>query len=196
MNLTICNFKGGVGKSLIAHQLITGHGFYGIELDPYGSLAKRLPSQVLHLSLKERSLPAKTNHKDIVFDFGGFDDIKLEQAIEISNLVIVPFIPTLESVHGTLLTLKKLQYNKPILLVANMGQKQNDIKDAIIAFEEDLGQKLDYFILPLSIALQTAVNENKSVHDLAKCGGIKEFAYKKASEIIKNLYCKIQYFNE
>lgn len=55
MNITICNFKGGVGKSLIAHQLITSYEFNGVEIDPYGNLSDRLPEKVSKIDLSEKT---------------------------------------------------------------------------------------------------------------------------------------------
>ncbi|WP_199201773.1 ParA family protein [Nitratiruptor sp. YY09-18] len=184
-NITICNFKGGVGKSLIAHQLITSFGYKGVEIDPYGSLAQRLPQHVEKIDIDAKVVPEVDN---AIFDFGGFDDIKLDLAIQRSNLVIIPFIPTLESVQGTVDTLNKVKlFDKPILMVANMVQKPADVEDARFVFTDVLQSDVEIFSIPLSIALQTAINENRSIIELANQGGIRAYAYKKASKIIDEL---------
>jgi chromosome partitioning protein len=191
-NITICNFKGGVGKSLIAHQLITSFGYEGIEIDPYGSLADRLPDRVQKIDIAQKSLPQVEN---TIFDFGGFDDTKIDQAIAQSDLVIVPFIPTLESVQGTADTLIRIQeLDTPILLVANMVQKPQDVEDAKFVFEDLLQTQIEIFQIPLSVAFQTAINENKSIFELAAEGGIKAFAYKKAKKILEDLNSSIQLY--
>jgi chromosome partitioning protein len=191
-NITICNFKGGVGKSLIAHQLITSFGYEGIEIDPYGSLADRLPDRVQKIDIAQKSLPQVEN---TIFDFGGFDDTKIDQAIAQSDLVIVPFIPTLESVQGTADTLIRIQeLDTPILLVANMVQKPQDVEDAKFVFEDLLQTQIEIFQIPLSVAFQTAINENKSIFELAAEGGIKTFAYKKAKKILEDLNSLIQLY--
>lgn len=191
-NITICNFKGGVGKSLLAHQLITSYGYKGVEIDPYGSLSERLPKDVEKIDIESKSLPQKDN---TIFDFGGFDDIKLDLAINQSNLIIVPFIPTLESVQGTADTLVRIkEFDKPILLVANMVQKPQDVKDAKFVFEEILQTEIEVFTIPLSIAFQTAINENRSILELANQSGIKAYAYKKAAKILEDLNSLIQFY--
>ena len=191
-NITVCNFKGGVGKSLITHQLVTSFGYRGIEIDPYGSLADRLPDRVQKIDIAQESLPQVEN---TIFDFGGFDDVKIDQAIAQSNLVIVPFIPTLESVQGTVDTLVRIQeLDKPILLVANMVQKPQDVEDAKFVFEDLLKTEIEIFQIPFSVAFQTAINENRSILELASQGGIKAFAYKKAKKILEDLNSLIQFY--
>lgn len=187
MSVTIANFKGGVGKSLIAHQLITCFNYDGVEIDPYGSLSDRLPNKVVKVDINDKTLP-NTSEKT-VFDFGGFDDIKLDQAIDRSNLIVIPFIPTLESIQGTVDTLNRIKtHDKPILMVANMVQKPNDVEDARFVFNEVLGFEIEIYQIPISVALQTAINENKAITELAKQSGIRAYAYKKAEKIIKGLY--------
>lgn len=191
MNITIVNFKGGVGKSMIAHQLITGFGFEGCEIDPYGSLSERIPEKVKRIDIREKQLAEPTS--DTVFDFGGFDDIKLDQAIAYSDLIIVPFIPTLETIQGTVDTLVRVaSADKPILMVPNMSQKENDINDAKFVFEETLGFEIEMFPIPMSVALQTAINENKSIVELSQQGGIKAYAYKKGMRLFHDLHEKIR----
>lgn len=190
MNITIVNFKGGVGKSMIAHQLITGFGYQGCEIDPYGSLAERLPQKVKRIEVQEK----KISHpgKNTIFDFGGFDDIKLDQAVEYSDLIVIPFIPTLETIQGTVDTLMRISsMNKPVLMVPNMSQKENDIQDAKFVFSEALGYEVEMFPIPMSVALQTAINENRSVLELAQQGGIKAYAYRKSANTILQLHQKI-----
>lgn len=191
MNITIVNFKGGVGKSMIAHQLITGFGFYGYEIDPYGSLSDRLPEKVERIDIQQKYLNKPSN--ETIFDFGGFDDIKLDQAISYSDLIIIPFIPTLETIQGTVDTLVRVaSANKPILMVPNMSQKENDISDAKFVFEETLGYEIEMFSIPMSVALQTAINENSSIVELSKQVGIKAYAYKKSSKLIYDLHAIIR----
>jgi chromosome partitioning protein len=191
-NITICNFKGGVGKSLIAHQLITSYNYNGIEIDPYGSLADRLPDRVKKIEINSKHLPIVEN---TIFDFGGFDDIKLDLAINQSELVVVPFIPTLESVQGTADTLVRVkEFNKPVLMVANMVQKPADVEDAKFVFNDILQTEVEIFQIPLSVAFQTAINENKSIIELANAGGIRAYAYKKAKKIIEDLNSLIQFY--
>jgi chromosome partitioning protein len=189
MIVTICNFKGGVGKSMIAHQLITSFGYQGFEVDPYGSLADRLPQNVKKLDTIDE-LPAIIG--DTIFDFGGFDCQILRSAITVSDLVIVPFIPTLETLQSTIDTLGVLkEYDKPILLVANLVKKQSDVDESKKLFDEFFGFELEIIELPDSIALQTAIAENQSVIELAKVGGLKAYTYKKAAQSIQNLQNKI-----
>jgi len=191
MNITVVNFKGGVGKSMIAHQLISGFGFYGCEVDPYGSLSDRLPERVERIDIQQKHLEKPKN--ETIFDFGGFDDIKLDQAINYSDLIIIPFIPTLETIQGTVDTLVRVaSANKPILMVPNMSQKENDINDAKFVFEETLGFEIEMFPIPMSVALQTAINENRSITELSQQGGIKGYAYKKSSRLMADLHDKIR----
>ena len=191
MNITVVNFKGGVGKSMIAHQLISGFGFYGCEVDPYGSLSDRLPERVERIDIQQKHLE-KPKHETI-FDFGGFDDIKIDQAISYSDLIFIPFIPTLETIQGTVDTLVRVaSANKPILMIPNMSQKENDINDAKFVFEETLGFEIEMFPIPMSVALQTAINENRSITELSQQGGIKAYAYKKSSKLMVDLHDKIR----
>lgn len=189
MNITICNFKGGVGKSLIAHQLITGFGYNGVEVDPYGDLSERLEGKVTFQKLNKK---LDENYENTVFDFGGFDDKNIKRAVKQSDLIIIPFVPTPESVQGTIKTLNVVaEFDTPILFVANMGQKAQDIKDVEFVFQEILGFDVDIFELPLSVALQTAIFENKSVLELADQKGLKRFAYQKAAGHIADLHSRI-----
>jgi cellulose biosynthesis protein BcsQ len=192
MVITVCNFKGGVGKSMIAHQLITGFGFKGYEVDPYGSLADRL-GFVVRLETDAKELPQIVGRT--IFDFGGFDSKLLREAVKISDLIIVPFIPTYETLQATLNTLEMLrEYDKPILLVANLVKKQSDIIECETMFNEFFGFEVEIVQLADSVALQTAIADNKSIIEMAKGGGLKAYTYRKAADSINALYNKICYY--
>ena len=185
MNITICNFKGGVGKSLIAHQLITSFGFNGVEIDPYGNLSESLQDQVSKIDLSVKLLQ---NYENTIFDFGGFNDVKLKQAVDQSELIIIPFNATIETLQSTIDTINVVkEFDKPILFVANMVQKSEDIKEINIIIQDLLGCECEIFTIPMSVALQTAINQNVSVVKLASGGGLKSFAYKKSASTINDL---------
>lgn len=194
MNIVICNFKGGVGKSLIAHQLITTFNFSGIEIDPYGSLAQRLPNKVKNIDISKKDIEPVNN---TIFDFGGFNDIKLKAAIDQSDLIIIPFNATIEVLQSTIDTINEVKkFNKPILFIANMLQKEEDLKEIKQIINDLLGFENEFFEMPLSVSFQTAINENVSVLTIANQGGLKAFSYKKAKNIILGLKEKIEIISE
>ncbi len=194
MNITILNHKGGQGKSIIAHQLITNFGYYGYEIDPYGSLAQRLPEKVTYIDLAAKKIDNMRNK--VIFDFGGFADIKEKEAIKESDLVIVPFIPVYESVQGTYATLEKIipyliEYDVPLLFVPNNVAKEKDMIEALNLFKDDFQMEVDYYPIPYLVGLQTAINENTAIGKLAANGGFKGMPYKKSFDVIKGLHDKI-----
>lgn len=131
--------------------------------------------------------------ENTVFDFGGFDDKKIVEAAGMSDLLLVPFIPTPESMQGTVKTVNRLKsLDRPILFVANMAQKPGDVEDAAFVFREILETEAEIFSLPLSVALQTAIFENRSVLELAEQTGLKKFAYKKAAGVMEALHKTIR----
>ena len=187
----INNYKGGMGKSLIAHQLITGSEFFGIEIDTFGNLSDRLPEQVQFIPVDEDfEIPDGMN---IVLDMGGYKDHREDYLISGSTLVIVPFVPTLESVMSTMSMLESIKHhNTPFLFVANMVKKGKKvealIEDALKNFQEVLGNReIESITIPQSDALRTAINENVSVIELANRPGIMGTAYRPIAKKIQEL---------
>jgi len=172
MKITIFNQKGGVGKTMLATQIALHFNLKIIELDPYGILKQLMPDRVIKLNLRDS---IDENIDNAVFDFGGFDDLRLEQIAKQSNLVIIPFNPTLVSLGGTLKSyLKVKNLNDNILFIANGYIKEQDVKDAVEFLEEHIKEPIEYFAIPFTRAVQTAENEVISIIDLPKQGGLKK----------------------
>jgi cellulose biosynthesis protein BcsQ len=142
MKITIFNQKGGVGKTMLATQIALYFNLKIVELDPYGILNQLLPDRVIKLGLRD-NIDDNLNLHNVVYDFGGFDDLRLEQVAKQSDLVIIPFNPTLVSLGGTLKSFYKIKdLNDNILFVANGYLKEQDVKDAIEFLEENIKEPI------------------------------------------------------
>jgi chromosome partitioning protein len=185
MKITIFNQKGGVGKTMLATQIALYFDLKIIELDPYGILKSLMQDRVLKFGLRDK---IDENLDNVVFDFGGFDDLRLSQVAKQSDLVIIPFNPTLISLGGTLKSYYKVRdLNENILFIANGYLKEQDVKDAVEFLEENIKEHIDYFSIPYTRAVQTAENEIVSIIDLPKQGGLKKHTYSKIARIFENL---------
>ena len=185
MKITIFNQKGGVGKTMLATQIALHFNLKIIELDPYGILKQLMPDRVIKLNLRDS---IDENIDNAVFDFGGFDDLRLENIASQSDLVIIPFNPTLVSLGGTLKSYYKVNnLNDNILFVVNGYIKEQDIKDAVEFLEENIRENIDYFAIPFTRAVQTAENDIMSIIDLPKAGGLKKHTYSKIAKTFENL---------
>jgi chromosome partitioning protein len=185
MKITIFNQKGGVGKTMLATQIALYFDLKIIELDPYGILKSLMQDRVLKFGLRDK---IDENLDNVVFDFGGFDDLRLSQVAKQSDLVIIPFNPTLISLGGTLKSYYKVRdLNENILFIANGYLKEQDVKDAVEFLEENSKEHIDYFSIPYTRAVQTAENEIVSIIDLPKQGGLKKHTYSRIARIFENL---------
>ena len=184
MKITIFNQKGGVGKTMLATQIALYFDLKIVELDPYGILKSLMPDRVIKLGLRDE---IDENLNNVVFDFGGFDDLRLEQVAKQSDLVIIPFNPTLVSLGGTKVGLKVKDLNYNILFIVNGYIKEQDIKDAIEFLEEHIKEPIEYFAIPFTRAVQTAENEVVLIIDLPKQGGLKRHTYSKIAGVFENL---------
>ena len=190
------NGKGGVGKTMVGYNWVIGGKFkeierFMIELDSTGNMAERFPEQATFIA-PDRNFEIPEG-MDTYIDMGGYEDHREDYLLGKANLIIVPFIPTFESVITTVRTLERIRHHKtPFLFVANMVNKtkktQELIDEAIMTFRETLGNRdVELFVLPQSEALRTAVNASVSVQELASQKGIKGRAYKPMAEKIEEL---------
>ena len=185
MKIVIFNQKGGVGKTMLATQIALYFDLKIVELDPYGILKSLMPDKVIKFGLRDK---IDEDLDNVVFDFGGFDDLRLEQVAKHSNLVIIPFNPTLVSLGGTLKSYYKVKiFNDNILFIANGYIKDQDVRDAVEFLEEHIKEPIEYFAIPFTRAVQTAENEVVSIIELPKAGGLKKHTYSKIAKIFENL---------
>lgn len=191
MQLIIYNQKGGVGKSMLATQIALHFDTTIIELDPYGMLTKTLDDRVIKIAL-DQSAP-KIEEGDVVYDFGGFDDIRLDTIAKEADLILLPFNPTINSLGTTLQSFNRVkELDLPVLFIVNGYVKESDIEDAISFLSEHTQDEIEYFSIPHTRALQTAENEGMSIIELANSGGLKKHTYKKISSTMKDLMQKIE----
>lgn len=191
MQIIIYNQKGGVGKSMLTTQIALHFDTSIIELDPYGMLEQTLDDRVVKIGLNDE-VPT-ISEGDVVYDFGGFDDIRLDTISKNVDLIIIPFNATINSLGTTLESyerVKKLEV--PVLFVVNAYLKESDVEDAIGFLSENTQDEIDHFSIPHTRALQTAENEGVSIIEFASSSGLKKHTYKKISNTMKNLMVKIQ----
>ena len=191
MQIIIYNQKGGVGKSMLSTQIALHFDTTIIELDPYGMLTQTLDDRVVKIGLEE-NIP-DISEGDVVYDFGGFDDIRLDIVAKNSDLIILPFNPTINSLGTTLDSYNRVkELDIPVLFVVNAFLKNSDVEDAISFLSENTQDDIEYFSIPHTRALQTAENEGVSIIEFANSSGLKKHTYKKISKTMNDLMIKIK----
>lgn len=191
MQIIIYNQKGGVGKSMLATQIALHFDTTIIELDPYGMLTQTLDDRVVKVGLED-TVPNITEG-DVVYDFGGFDDIRLDDVSKNADLILLPFNPTINALGTTLDSYNRVKaLDVPILFVVNSFINQNDVADAIAFLSENTQDDIDYIAIPHTRALQTAENEGVSIIELANSTGLKKHTYRKISNTMSELMKKVK----
>jgi len=191
MQIIIYNQKGGVGKSMLATQLALHFDTTIIELDPYGMLSDTLGNEIVYKVALNEKVP-NIQEGDVIYDFGGFDDIRLDEISKNSNLIIIPFNPTINSLGTTLKSYKRVkELEVPVLFVANAVLNEKDVNDSLDFLKENTQDEIDCFAIPHTRALQTVENEGVSIIEFAQSSGLRKHTYKKISTIMKDFVTKV-----
>lgn len=187
MQIIIFNQKGGVGKSMLATQIALFFDATIVELDPYGVLTQTLDDDRVYKIGLDEDIP-EISEGDVVYDFGGFDDKRLDLVSKNADLIIIPFNPTINALGTTLESYKRaFEQNIPILFVVNAIIKDQDAIDAIEYLKETTRDDIEYFVIPHTRALQTSENEGQSIIELANSSGLRRHTYKKISTTMNEL---------
>ncbi|RLA84672.1 MAG: hypothetical protein DRG78_00800 [Epsilonproteobacteria bacterium] len=187
MQIIIFNQKGGVGKSTYATQIALYFDATIMELDPYGVLGQTLDTErVFKVGLKD-TVPEVTEG-DVVYDFGGFDDARLDTVSKNADLIVIPFNPTINALGTTLESYNRVKgLGLPILFIANAVINEQDAYEALNFLKENTGDDIDYFIVPHTRAIQTSENEGTSIIELANSTGLKKHTYRKIGKTMNKL---------
>jgi chromosome partitioning protein len=192
MQIIIYNQKGGVGKSMIATQLALYFDTTIIELDPYGMLSDTLGDDIVYKVALDENVP-NIKEGDVIFDFGGFDDLRLDEVSKNADLIIIPFNPTINSLGTTLKSYQRVkEQNIPVLFVVNAVLNDKDVDESINFIKENTKDEIDYFVIPHTRALQTVENEGVSIIEFANTSGLRKHTYRKISATMKNLITTVE----
>lgn len=187
MQIIIYNQKGGVGKSMIATQLALYFDTTIVELDPYGMLSDTLGDEIVYKVGLDENVP-NIKEGDVIFDFGGFDDLRLDEVSKNADLIIIPFNPTINSLGTTLKSYQRVkELNIPVLFIVNAVLNDKDVDESINFIKENTKDDIDYFVIPHTRALQTVENEGVSIIEFANTSGLRKHTYRKISATMKDL---------
>ncbi len=190
MVFSICNEKGGSGKTTFAINLATKLNEQGkclvIDLDPQKSISaflsfreeKKMPFDFKNShskELQELIKQAKKSYQNIVIDTGGRDSTEMRSAMIYSNICIIPTIPNgldvvvLSKMLECLKEAKKINQDLKGIVVIAKAMTNPFLQHKIGEFQEFIKSKNenDFFLLKNIIfereALKEAILQGKGI---------------------------------
>jgi cellulose biosynthesis protein BcsQ len=141
MKIAIYNDKGGQGKTFIAANLALSLEFAVISNEPHRrTLDKILPEGAVIKLAADEHFPKISKKANAIFDFGGFLDPRVADALAAADVVIVPVVNELEEVQAAVDCIGNIEeFNKNIIIIANKATPadMNDVKTIMGQFYPD-----------------------------------------------------------
>ncbi|MDH5795941.1 MAG: ParA family protein [Anaplasmataceae bacterium] len=186
--ITIWSTKGGVGKTSICAELHFRLGFPVVTNEEDSMLSTVIDNDCLKILKPKEKIQNYNNN--ILFDFGGYIDNRIINALEQSNYIIIPTIPSILDIQGCLNTVKIVEkYNSNIVIIINKTDKKDDYNNVIKIFDDLKINKI--FEIKKSSAFQNIFIKQKSIKEIIKLNPLFRYSYNKLD---KQLQVIVDYF--
>lgn len=196
MKILFYSVKGGQGKTTHAisfakykEALYITNDYESGTLDIYSEIFSENQLQIIkpETKLDFKGLKGIDN---IVFDFGGWVDEKIESIAKNVDVIVVPiFYQSIADLMPCIKTVNSLsKYNKNIVILIN-NTDTNDIED-LQKHLKDKFSEFRVFVINRSKYINRLANDGKTIFDLSKEGGIVKFNLSRTglTKQIKDLY--------
>lgn len=175
MSYAVWNFKGGVGKTTLSIQLSRVLDYDYVTNDEKGGAHTLVKDDRGFLIPEDlESIPFEN---EVIFDFGGWKDTRIEDVLEKCDKVIVPTLKSLVDIKTTLTTLKEIsEVNSNVIVVFNrfnVAKKKredtfNDLKAYILeelAKDDVFFDSIEFLTIRDSELLQDCQFDGDSIYD-------------------------------
>lgn len=188
-NFVLWSLKGGVGKSSISANLAYTLGYGIVTNDVYSPIEKVMPKGRYSKLLPKQDIPAQVLQKNqgILFDFGGYLDGRIKDAVKVSKYVMIPIIEADDfNIQGLISSIAELStITDKIIIILNKMKK-----DQMVLIKSEL-RRHEYpypiFEIGSSTALIRVIRQKESIRDMVKRGGLLGYMYKDVSEQFERL---------
>lgn len=187
MKIVVWNLKGGQGKTVLSLAIAMLEEAYIVTNDRHSPIDEVI-GEDRGLRLKASDpLPNVPEDIDLIYDFGGFPDVRTIEAAQSADYIVVPIIyeSPLE-MQVTLNALREIEaYNKNIIVVLNKA-KPDDLERTKSVLSE-FGFQYPIFEIKQSTVFSKAVESKKSLQELVDENPLWRIPYSKPLKQVKAL---------
>lgn len=193
--ITVYTLKGGEGKTTLSCAIALEGKWAVITNDVHSDLTSALPEEAFLVLEPGQPLPSEKDLEgaDIIFDPGGFLDVRMIEAIKMSDHIIIPVTDfgkklSTERFFASIYEIE--QYNKNIVIVLNKISEKDAKKAREILKEE--GYEYPVFDIKKNEAFEIMINEGIPVSKIVKRG---KLFHRWFSPVDKQLKKLLNYIN-
>lgn len=191
MSVAFFTIKGGVGKTTLSVQVAQMLGYDYITNDGQSSSIDLLDEdRALLIGESEKEIPF---FKNVVYDFGGFKDLRIKNVLKSSDVVCVPTLMSRNDIKATLATLEEVALiNKNIVIVLNRAktiEKAEELKEFLKDEIKLLKIKanISYVIVREANVLELSSFDCEAITEKAKVNKFSMYIYRNVIEDMNNL---------
>lgn len=187
MKVAIFSLKGGQGKTTLGTELALNLGAGIVTNEVYSPLEMILPeSSIIKLGANDQ-LPQIPDEVPVVYDFGGYADKRVLDAVKEAKHTIVPICYESKlDMQLAISTVQELEgHAQSIALVINKTAKEK-VEEAVKLLGE-LFPKYPLFIVNKSKALANLAENKKPVSELVQGNALNAWTYRNLHKQINEL---------